>query len=224
MKTKFITSVLLSLLITSAGFCAEESSKDDASFTFTKNFYDALGTNDQAKVEELVRQTDPQIVYDAVIELSGTCISLIDEGKSTDAGPCFVTAGAMAIINARVHKKEGLLELVRIYEAYTSEQARGWMNANYLVDQGNFFYNKGNWAKAWHYYTQARPVFLLLGDKEGGAMVIASMGDVNYREGVYQMALENYQLALKIYQEVGNAKGEAKALKYIELVNKKLGK
>jgi len=231
MKIKFITSVLLILFMTTAGICAEKNPKDDAKTIFLKNLsIEILKTKDQAnaqkKAEELVRQAvrqaKPQVVYDAVIDLSTEGISLIGEGRREEGEGFFIFAQTIAEMYALVHKREGLLDLVKKYETYNQEMFTERMQGISFVQQAGPTL-EGYGQEALNYYQKALKVFKKLGDTSLEAEAFTLIGGYYIRSGHYTEAMNSLNQALGVYQELGYSLGEAQTLNNIGIVYGNLG-
>ncbi|HLA56720.1 MAG TPA: tetratricopeptide repeat protein [Flavobacterium sp.] len=99
---------------------------------------------------------------------------------------------------------------------------------NALINKGNSNIILGNYAAALENFTKAQSVYEPLLDKNpddkalknGLARAYASAGVVYSEESNYYMALEHYDKALKLYQEVGQKVNISKALNNIGIVYK----
>jgi tetratricopeptide (TPR) repeat protein len=100
--------------------------------------------------------------------------------------------------------------------------------ANAYINLGNHAIIMGNYAEALTHFknAQSKYEFLLQENpndklvKNGLARALASAGVVYTQENNYYMALENYQKALKVYQEIGQKINISKALNNIGIVYK----
>jgi len=100
--------------------------------------------------------------------------------------------------------------------------------ANAYINQGNFSIITGKYKNALNQFKKAQTAFEKLLDedpdnkdfKNGLARAFASCGVVYSEESNHYMALENYQKALKLYEETGKQTDISKALNNIGIVYK----
>lgn len=100
--------------------------------------------------------------------------------------------------------------------------------ANSYINHGNANLIQGNYKAASGYFKNAQTVFesLLLDQpddrlvKNGLARAFSSSGIIYSEQSNYYMALENYQKALKLYQEINEKTNISKALNNIGIVYK----
>ena len=100
--------------------------------------------------------------------------------------------------------------------------------ANAYINQGNFNIITGKYKNALNQFKKAQTAFEKLLDedpdnkefKNGLARAFASSGVVYSEESNHYMALENYQKALKLYEETGKQTDISKALNNIGIVYK----
>ena len=100
--------------------------------------------------------------------------------------------------------------------------------ATSYINNGNANIVLGNYKKATAYFNSAKESFQKLSEsnknkksiKNGLARSFASLGVIYSQEGNYYVALENYQNALKLYQEIGDKNSISKAYNNIGVVYK----
>ncbi|MGL2967495.1 tetratricopeptide repeat-containing sensor histidine kinase [Flavobacterium sp. XGLA_31] len=103
--------------------------------------------------------------------------------------------------------------------------------ANGEVNQGNTYIITGDYGRAKKCFLSAQSIFQKLADSEtdnkifktGLARSYASLGVIFSQESNYYVALENYQKALKLYQETGQKSNISKAYNNIGVVYKSQG-
>lgn len=103
--------------------------------------------------------------------------------------------------------------------------------ANGEVNQGNSFIITGDYTQAKKCFTRAKGIFQKLTENDtenknfkiGLARSYASLGVIFSQESNYYVALENYQQALKLYQETNQKNGISKAYNNIGVVYKSQG-
>lgn len=103
--------------------------------------------------------------------------------------------------------------------------------ANAYINKGNANIVLGNYKNATAFFNKAQLEFekLLKNDdsnkaiKNGLARTLASLGVIYSQEGNYYVALENYQNALKLYQEIDQKNSISKAYNNIGVVYKSQG-
>ena len=89
-----------------------------------------------------------------------------------------------------------------------------------LIRQGNSQLMAGRYSTAFDIYGVARSVAEQIGDKEGVATASLDIGTVYYFQANYPAALEHYQKARDLFQEVTNHHESAKALSGLALIYK----
>ena len=100
--------------------------------------------------------------------------------------------------------------------------------ATAYINYGNANIVLGNYKESKAYFNKATVAFQKLLDaddenknaKKGLARSLASLGVIFSQEGNYYVALENYQNALKLYQEIGDKNSMSKAYNNIGVVYK----
>lgn len=100
--------------------------------------------------------------------------------------------------------------------------------ATSYINNGNANIVLGNYKNAASFFNKAKTEFQKLLDaddenkkaKNGLARSLASLGVIYSQEGNYYVALENYQSALKLYQEIGDKNSISKAYNNIGVVYK----
>ncbi|MFM2213777.1 MAG: Photosystem assembly protein Ycf3 [Bacteroidota bacterium] len=103
--------------------------------------------------------------------------------------------------------------------------------ANSYINMGNAFIVLGNYKNARYYFEKAKTIYVSLTDAEGGnknyknglARVYASLGVIYSQESNYYASLENYEKALKLYQEIDKKNSISKAYNNIGVVYKSQG-
>ena len=100
--------------------------------------------------------------------------------------------------------------------------------ATSYINNGNANIVLGNYKNATTFFNKAKAEFQKLSEsdknnksiKNGLARSLASLGVIYSQEGNYYVALENYQNALKLYQEIGDKNSISKAYNNIGVVYK----
>jgi CHAT domain-containing protein/tetratricopeptide (TPR) repeat protein len=178
--------------------------------SFMQQFVEAYKTKDQAKIEGLVRQAGPYIVFMWAIEFSGYGIESLAEGK--EGVTYFDAAELMAAYYTKVFKKEGLVELVRTYRNYTPEMCREKLRRRDLTAEGISLYQKGEWKEALVRWDEALKISQRINDADGEAKSLGNIGLVYFSLGQYAKALEYFQQSLEIERKIGDVVGEATSL------------
>jgi tetratricopeptide (TPR) repeat protein len=226
MKKKLLSIILFCLLLcvgtrTIAGQQAEKGAeqgptapqgteqKMDAD-VFLDKFVEAWEANDQAKMEELVRQARPDIVFNVISEFADYSFKDCAEGK--EGFVAFNVLEVIAVPYAKVHKKEGLLELVRRYKGYTPEMCKEKLRGDDLIEEGLALYGKGQYQEALDACRQSLEIFRRIGDVSREAISLIGIGDVYYKLGQYQEALDSYRQSLEIFRRIGDVSREVISL------------
>ena len=226
MKGKLIITGLLTLAVCMATWTIAEqeaekgagkgatapqgtNQKPDAR-SFLDKFFEAIKAGDQDRMEELVRQAGPQIVYDAIVSESTRGITSVAEGK--DGSMHLNTAEAMATLYAKEFKKGALLEQVRKYKLYDQQMSQEKLKADALVREGLSFYRKSQWEESQRQFNEALVAFDKIGDLFGRSKALTYIGDTNMQLGHYDRALRIYQQNLELKRTIGDLRGEATAL------------
>ena len=205
MKKLLITSVLLLLLVfitSSIGAIDKNASGVIQEESFLQKFIEALKANDQIRMEELVRQTKPHVVFDAVISLARMGITSVAEGKG--GSMYFHIAYTIAAFYAEEYKKKGLSDLVMSYKDYDQKMCTEKLKGDKLKDEGISYYRKGQWQEALDLWTTALKIFEKIGDVAGEALALNNIGLVYRRLGQYSEALDYYQQSLDISRKIGD--------------------
>jgi len=223
MKKKLLSSPVIIILIFMMTFTVITKNvnalMDEKSFLL--EFLKVAESKDQAKMEELVSQAGPHVVYKAVISQSDEGIRTVFKGKKADIP--FNTAEAIALASAKVFKKAGLVELVRTYRKYTQEMCKELSKGDDLIVEGFGLYEKGKWREAQSRLLEALKIYQKLGDVTGEFRSLTNIGLVFYRLGQYAEALRYHNQSLEIQRKIGDVAGESKSLTNIGNVYHGLG-
>jgi tetratricopeptide (TPR) repeat protein len=189
---------------------------------FLNAFLKAKEANDKIRMEELVRQTRPFIVFYAVISQSKMGITSIAKGK--DGNIHFAAGEAIAKILKELTGKRGLLELVRIYKSYTREMCKDKLRGDDLINEGNSLNQKAQWKAASKKFLEALNIFKEIDDPVGKSLSLEGIGYVYTKLDNYTEALDFFKLSLSINRKIGDVVGEAYSLNGIGNVYFILGK
>ena len=218
-KTVILLVFVFSLIATQVR-TSDNPIKDEKSFF--QEFFKALESKDKAKIEELVRSTNPIIVFKIIISQSNQGITIVAQGK--DAEIHFNIVEVIATIYAREFKKDGLLELVKRYRLYTQETCKEKLRGDDLIGEGIALYGKGEWKEALFRWDEALKIFQKIGDQAGEAKALTNIGVAYKTLGQYTEALRNQQQSLEISRKICDVAGEARSLSNIGNVYYSLGR
>jgi tetratricopeptide (TPR) repeat protein len=220
MRTTLILTVflLIFLIASPSSVISEEAIKDEN--IFIQKFIEAGKVKDQVRMKEVVKQGEA-IVYKVVMLFAYEGIKKMAEGK--DGVNYFRTAEIMAKVYAEEFRKEGLLDLVRVYRQYTQEMCKERLKGDGLIDEGFGLYDKSKWREAQSRWAEALKIYQKLGDAAGELRCLNNIGTIYDSLGQYKEALEYYRQSLEINRRVGDVTGESSCLMNIGVVQGRLG-
>ncbi|MCW5978729.1 MAG: tetratricopeptide repeat protein [Bryobacteraceae bacterium] len=111
----------------------------------------------------------------------------------------------------KLERRELLRELLEELEGAPGAGAASLAKVKYLLAQAAGY--ESEWDEARELYQQALPLYRAIGDRQGEANGIKSLGDVAGMQDRYEEARELYQQALPLYRAIGDRLGEANAIK-----------
>ncbi|MBD1929083.1 tetratricopeptide repeat protein [Trichocoleus sp. FACHB-90] len=97
-----------------------------------------------------------------------------------------------------------------VAQAQTTQYRKA--EAQRLYEEGRQELNRGQFQEALQTFQQVSVIFREIGDRQGEAYSLGSLGSAYGALGQYQQALEFYQQALAIQREIGDRRGEAYSL------------
>lgn len=168
----------------------------------------SLGYSQKTEIDSLKRVLNVAKIDTAKVNIYN---SLADRFKETNPDSTAFYAQKASVLSKKINYGFGL--------------------ANSFINKGNSNIILGNYKNAKAHFHQAQVAYqALLGDdsdnkkfKNGLARAYASLGVVFSEESNYYIALENYQKALRLYQETGQKNSISKAYNNIAIVYKSQG-
>jgi tetratricopeptide (TPR) repeat protein/CHAT domain-containing protein len=183
---------------------------DQKMAAFEKELLESAQAQDPQKVLELMKRTEPSVVFNYIIRIAQNGLDRRASGKEADA--FFVLAEGVAGIYGLISKKEGLAELVRRYRAYTPDMYEKMLNGHVLMREGIDLYRKEQWEKSLDKLNRAASIFDGIGDVSGKATALVHIGMLHEYRRRPKDAVGYHRQALEISRSLGDLSGEALAL------------
>lgn len=173
-----------------------------------ESLLEAYETDNELKMQEIVKQAEPSIIYEAVFAIVDGAHSFIAAGpESIEVKEGFDIPLKLAEIYARVHNKDGFFDLIKSYSLYDRKKCQERFSAINLVGEGIKHKFQNQLDTAYNKFRVALAKFQEIEDIKGEGVALVQLSSIHCTREQYNEATEYNEKALAIFQRIDHRAG-----------------